>query len=192
MNLNVDRLLIGCVGSLFAADAELLFKSFALVRNRIDADLLLIGTNNFGERYKVSSHVIVTGKVSGEDLTAYVSCCDLMVMPLKNNVANNGRWPSKLNDYLASGKPVVSTKISVVTELFNISEFGLLAEDTPDDFAEKVCDLLNDKERLESSGKNALGIASNHLSWPSLMDDLERFILDTMEANKERPHPKNQ
>ncbi len=186
LNVSPDRPLIGCVGSLFPSDADLLFRSFALVRNKMDAELILIGSNNFGGRYQIPPHTIVTGKVSGEDLTAYVGCCDLMVMPLKNNVANNGRWPSKLNDYLACGKPVVSTKISVVTELLSISEFGLAAEDTPDDFARKIFDLLSDKERLKSCGDNALRLASEYLSWPQLMDKLERFMLDTMEAYKEQ------
>jgi glycosyltransferase involved in cell wall biosynthesis len=177
--------LIGCVGSLFPSDAELLFQSFEIVKERVDTKLILIGENHLKNRYRIPYDVIATGRISTEDLQKYVHCCDLMVMPLRNNIANNGRWPSKLNDYLVMGKPVVSTGISVVTELLQIYKFGEIAEDRADDFAQKIWSLLNDKEKLNLYGENALKLASNHLSWSILVDELNRFIIGTIEASSE-------
>jgi len=172
--------LIGCVGSLFPSDANLLFESFKLVRDKMDAKLILIGENHFKTRYRTPDHVITTGRVSDKDLQSYTRCCDLMVMPLRNNIANNGRWPSKLNDYLVMGKPVVSTGISVVTELLQIYKFGEIAEDRADDFAQKICFLLNDREKLNLYGENALKLASDYLSWPRVIENLDHFIKDTL------------
>ena len=183
LGLPLNGPLIGCVGTLFPSDADLLFESFSYVRDKVDANLLLIGDNHFRQRYPIPEHAIVTGRVSSEDLQNHLACCDLGVMPLRNNIANNGRWPSKLNDYLAMGKPIVSTELSLVTELFQLCQFGEVARDTPDDFAEKICELLNDKERLELYGRNALTLASNHLSWPVLIDELDHFIRETVEAS---------
>jgi glycosyltransferase involved in cell wall biosynthesis len=185
LGLPVGIRLIGCVGSLLPSDAELLFQSFKMVNERMDTRLLLIGENHLRNRYPIPDNAIVTGRISSEGLQKYVHCCDLMLMPLRNNIANNGRWPSKLNDYLVMGKAVVSTEISVVTELFKLCEFGILAKDTPGDFALKICDLLTDKEKLSLYGRNSLKLALDHLSWPMLMDGLENFIQETLQAYSE-------
>ena len=182
LNLPTDVRLIGCVGSLLASDAALLFESFEIVRSRLNAGLLLIGDNGLKQRKRTPYGTLQTGRVTREDLQRYLQCCDLVVLPLRNNIANNGRWPSKLNDYLVMGKPVVSTEISIVTELLKIHKFGVLAKDTPEDFAEKIYDLLMDPERLDAYGCEALRLASNHLSWPEVIDRLDDFIRETPAA----------
>ena len=109
-----------------------------------------------------------------------------MVMPLRNNIANNGRWPAKLNDYLSMGKPIVSTEITIVSKLFQNIKFGELAKDIPEDFAQKICSLLNNEEKLNLYGKNALKLAHNHLAWPVLMDELNQFIIETIDTTSKK------
>jgi len=180
LGLSQTNPLIGCVGSLYPSDADLLFTSFSLLREKLDAKLILIGNNIFKNRYKIPDHVIQMDKLSNEDLCSYVGACDLTAMPLRTSIANNGRWPSKLNDYLIMGKPVVSTEISVVKELFQIAKFGEIAEDRPDDFAEKIFSLLNDREKLSLYGENALKLASDFLSWDRVIENLDHFITETL------------
>jgi len=179
------KALIGCVGSLSVNDADLLFKSFNLLKEKIEVQLVLIGKNIFRDRYEIPEGVIETGKLSDEHLEYYVRSCDLMVIPLRNNIANNGRWPSKLNSYLVSGKPVLSTNISVVAQLLKIAKFGDVAEDSPDVFSQEMYRLLTDKALLGTYGRNAIQLASGYLSWPTIMNELEKILLTTIEKHKE-------
>lgn len=172
--------LIGCVGSLFPADAKLLFESIPLLRKAIDAKLVLIGNNIHRARYGVPEHAIETGKVVKEDLYNYIGACDIMLMPLMRTVANNGRWPSKLNDYVSMGKPIVSTDISVVRELFQVAKFGEIADDEPVDFGEKILKLLVNEELISLYSANAYALASGLLSWDSIVDKLESLMGETL------------
>jgi len=47
-------------------------------------------------------------------VAAYLGASDLLLLPLLDTIANNNIWPSKLNDYLAAGRPIVSTRMTVV------------------------------------------------------------------------------
>lgn len=170
--------IVGCVGTLLPADADLLFRSFDLFPKEANVQLLLIGENVFKKRYRKPEKVIETGKVTRDDLMTYIRCCDLMVMPMKNNIANNGRWPSKLNDYLSAGKPVVSTPICVVNELMEIKKFGEIAEDGPEEFARKMVALLNNKRNRIKYGRNAFELASGCLHWNTIMVRFNKFMME--------------
>ncbi len=178
MGLDPDLFMIGCVGTLLPSDADFLFQSFNLLSRQINAQLLLIGENIFKNRYHKPENVIETGRVSRSNLINFIHCCDIMVMPMKNNIANNGRWPSKLNDYLAAGKPIVSTSICVVEELMKFEKFGELAKDEPKDFSQKIIRLLRNRKHQEEYGRNANKLASSYLNWNVIMNQLNTFIMD--------------
>lgn len=184
LKLPKKKKLIGQVGTLFRSDAELLFESLKLVREKMDVGLILIGTNNFEGSYEIPGDVLTTGKLSYDELLSYLSCCDIGAMPLKNNIANNGRWPSKLNDYLTAGVPIVATEISVVEELLKDCTFGETAKDNPIDFANKIVEMLSDRGKLRIYGENASKFAKNKLSWPKLIEELDMFLQETLEEHK--------
>jgi len=52
---------------------------------------------------------------------------------------------------------------------------GLMAAETPADFAEKICTLLENPAQAEQMGAAARQTAQNDLNWKSLIVDLERF-----------------
>jgi len=171
LKLPISTPTIGFVGSLLPSDAELLFRSFKELQKKIPASLLLIGCNSHEGKYAMPEYVLTTGELSKREIQEYIYCCDLMVLPLRNNIANNGRWPSKINDYLTMGKPVVSTEIEVVKDLFKISEFGILAKDNEFDFADKIQELLLNDQSRAVFGKNAEAL-SKRLEWKTLVEHL--------------------
>ena len=92
-----------------------------------------------------------------------------------------------MNDYLTAGVPVVATEISVVKELLKDYAFGETAKDNPVDFANKIVEMLSDREKLRVYGENALKLARNKLSWPKLIDELDSFIQETIREHKGNP-----
>jgi glycosyltransferase involved in cell wall biosynthesis len=178
----VAVLLIGCVGSLSPSDACLAFESTFLLRQTVNATLVLIGKNIHRQRYDIPPFAIETPKLSQVDLYNYIGACDVMLMPFKTSIANNGRWPSKLNDYLVMGKPVVSTDICVVRELFKIARFGDIAKDEPIDFARSLQHLLTDHEALRQYSTNAYSLAAGFLSWDAVVNQVNALILATLNS----------
>jgi glycosyltransferase involved in cell wall biosynthesis len=182
LGLPSEGSLIGCVGSLLPSDANLAFKSVSLLRETINARLVLIGQNIYRNRITVPEHVIETQRLDKEDLYDHIGACDVMLIPLRKTIANNGRWPSKLNDYLSMGKPVVATDICVVRELFKVAKFGEIADDEPQDFAEKLKLLLLDTDAMRVYSSNAYNIASGPLNWNSVVDKVDDLITETLRS----------
>jgi glycosyltransferase involved in cell wall biosynthesis len=52
-----------------------------------------------------------TGPLAYDQINPYLSACDVCWLPLCDSGANRGRFPFKLGDYMAVGKPVVATAV---------------------------------------------------------------------------------
>lgn len=178
LGLAADRPLIGHLGTLFEKDARLLFDSMRLLRKkREDLRLVLIGRHRLKlQRYNGQRRFLIeTGEIGRETLPLWLSACDLLVLPLKRSIANQGRWPSKINDYFASGRPVVSTPVGDIGTIFERERIGLLAEDRPEEFAHALDDLFQDPERQSCLGQRALAFVRDHLDWRLIARGVEKF-----------------
>jgi glycosyltransferase involved in cell wall biosynthesis len=119
--------------------------------------------------------VVFTGVIDYEMLQDAIAACDAMLLPLCDNLANRGRWPSKICDYLAAGRPVVACAVGDLVELFSNERIGILTKDEPDAFAKAILTLLDDD--LEAIGQNARTTAERELDWAILTAKLESFYL---------------
>lgn len=178
IGLDQEAPILGYVGLLFETDVDLLVKAFDVIRERDSrAKLLLIGNTNVrvSSQLKESGAAIFTGSVSYEMLQKYIACCDAMVLPMKNSVANVGRWPSKVGDYLAAGKPVIATRVGDVAEMIEQGKCGIVTAATPEDFAVGALEVLDRRTDLVELSKNARKVAESKLDWGLLTDQLEQF-----------------
>jgi glycosyltransferase involved in cell wall biosynthesis len=183
LGLPVGVPIIGYVGAIFHRDAQLMARAFDRIQAAVpSARLLLVGYVNFRVKEMVHTReaVIRTGCVNYTDLNRYLAACDVCWLPWCNSGANRGRWPMKLNDYMAVGRPTVATAVGDVPEVMQAHEIGLLAQDTPEDLALKVLALLADPERRARLGRNARQVAENVFDWQLRTAELERFYAQVL------------
>lgn len=176
--------IIGYIGAIFHRDAELMARTFDLIHAaNPDVHLLLVGYCNVAVERLVDSPqaVLRTGRVRYDEIAHYLSACDVCWLPLSDSGANRGRWPLKLNDYMAVGCPVVATAVGDVTAFLEQHPIGLLSRDEPQDMADKVLDLLRDPQRREAMGRQARHLAETAFTWRHLTDQLESFYHKTLE-----------
>jgi len=173
--------IIGYLGVLSKSDGQLLFDTFSCLLKEIDdCNLLLIGNHKTNILDKTG--IIETGFVSHDKLVKYLGACDLMMLPLKDTIASRGRWPSKINDYLAAGKPIVATAVGDMKELFLKHEIGIATTDDPVLLAQATKRLLMDEALMSQIGKNSRRVAETELSWQILADRLETHYMQTLKS----------
>ena len=97
------------------------------------------------------------------------------MLPLLDRGANRGRWPIKLNDYMAAGRPVVTTDVGDLGPFIEQNAFGIVSRDTPEDLSDCVLTLLSDKQKCRDMGMRARKLAETTFSWDSVTKDLEEF-----------------
>ena len=106
---------IGFIGNLDELRIDyLLLKKIALAHP--DKTLLLVGPVNSSEPRKIGldklPNVIFTGSRRLEELPPLLQHMDVALIPFLCNALTESIYPLKINEYLAAGKPVVSTSFS--------------------------------------------------------------------------------
>jgi glycosyltransferase involved in cell wall biosynthesis len=186
VGLPPDEPLIGYVGNIYTRDAELMARAFNRVQRAVPrARLVLVGyfNRNIEPLLTHPAAVIRTGKITLEQVHQYLAACDLCWLHLCDSGANRGRWPGKLNDYMAVGRPVVATGVGELADLLPRHQLGVATRDDADDFAAQTVDLLADAGRRQAIGEAARRAAEEVFSWERKTDALEAFYCQVLNAH---------
>lgn len=181
VGLSLSGLIVGYCGTIFPRDAELMAAAFDRVRaEQPDARLLVIGYCPVDMRPLVASPeaVIQTGYVADGQINDYFNSCDICWLPFHDTNANRGRWPMKLNDYMAAGRPTVATAVGDVAELLRQEPIGLLAEVDPSALAGQTKRLVDDPGLAGQMGARGRQLAISSFSWASLAGQLETLYAE--------------
>lgn len=167
---DTDRKYIAYCGTIspFKDGVDCLIKAFALFhKSHPDYELKLIGRfeNEEAEKnlkglvkeYHLEQAVCFTGMINPEDMPRLLCGAQMLALARPDNEQAKYGFPTKLGEYLATGKPVVVTKVG---------EIGLFLQDkincrmaepgNPEDFANKmswVADNFDEALELGKKGK---------------------------------------
>jgi len=176
-----DAPLLGFASADSHLDVALMFSALALVARRFPT-VRLICTGTIrpeviaeAKRAGVADRLILPGFLPVADLPWHLGCADVFLLPYPKTVYNLGRWPNKIGLYLCLGRPIVTNPTGDLVDVWARHPVGLMAAETPADFAEKICTLLENPAQAEQMGAAARLAAQNDLNWKSLIVDLERF-----------------
>jgi len=185
LGVDTNVRLFGYLGTAHHADGTLLLDAFAEILKRDPrARLVLIGNSAIRFReHPVAGSVIATGFVDAFTMNKYLCACELMLLPMRDTIANRGRWPSKINDYMAAGRAVVTMPVGELDELFKRTELGQLAGENAMSFADAALDLLNDPKRRAHCEQSAREAAEQVFAWPALTRQLEGIYRASLERD---------
>lgn len=152
--------IIGFMGSIeYRTDFRLLTM---VARRHADKIVMLIGPV-YGREYLQEGlnecpNVVFAGPRRLIELPAYLQYFDCAIIPYKKNVLTSSIYPLKINEYLAAGKPVVSTRFSE-----DIAAFGDTAyiADTDEDFVVAIDRAIKEdspekkQQRVNAAAKNS-------------------------------------
>ena len=185
LNLEAQADWIGYVGTIFQRDALLMAKAFDRVLElNPKARLLITGycPTDLRKLVQQPQAVMQTGAVEQARLLQYLAACDLFWLPLNDTQANRGRFPMKLTDYMAVGRPIVATAVGDIPAVFAGQAIGALSAAEPEAFAQATVRILNDPAAKAQLGQNARKAAEEHFQWATISNELDRFYQKILEA----------
>lgn len=124
-------------------------------------------------------HVVELGIVPRGDLPDLVHAADVLVQPGRVDEWNACRLPSKLPDFLVSGRPVMLPAVNLGTRLEHGREAIVLPEATAERIAAALLEWLPDRNQLAAIGTAGAGFARRTLTWSAAagaVEDLYRRI----------------
>jgi glycosyltransferase involved in cell wall biosynthesis len=125
--------------------------------------------------------VIELGFLSYKKYVVFLPSADVFLFTFTNTQLNLGRWPNKIGDYMAAGRPTVSNYTGDLIYLFNKHKIGLLASENPEDIASKTIRFLDDREYATDIGKKARHAAEQFYDWKILARRLEKCFFKVVE-----------
>ncbi len=177
--------LIGYLGNIYQRDADLLFEALECLEDRT-ARLIMVGDPGCRVPESLRARVTITGRLSFDKMLDFLSACNVLALPLSDTIANRGRWPSKVNEYVAVGRPTVACDVGDVANLLRDHDIGLLVRPEARAFAHRIDELLADAERARVMGERAREVACGAYSQDSIADRLETFYRKTIAAKAAR------
>ena len=150
----------------------------ALAEQRPDLQFVLIGPvakipiDSLPRR----SNLHWLGSKTYRELPAYLASWDVAIMPFARNDATRFISPTKTPEYLAAGKPVVSTSITDVVVPYGREGLAWIA-DTPGEFAAAIEEALRSDRRARLAHADAfIADMSWDRTWEAMWAHVERAI----------------
>jgi glycosyltransferase involved in cell wall biosynthesis len=112
------------------------------------------------------------GMKSYEQLPAYVAHWDVAMLPFAHNDATRFISPTKTPEYLAAGKPVVSTSIADVVRPYGIEDLVWIA-DGAEAFARAIEEALTEDPTDRRARADAL---LSRMSWDSTVSRMQELV----------------
>lgn len=114
---------------------------------------------------KNTDNIIHFGRRPFHEMNHFLGACDILLLPLADTIYNRGRWPHKIGDYLASGRPVVLNDVGDIPELVKTGNAGYAAKPDVADFTQKILDMIDQRDEWDHFGSNARKTAEERLDW---------------------------
>lgn len=174
---------IGFIGAI--SDYKLDFALLDYVAGRHpEWTFVLIGATGEGEKAAdlsmLTKHANITmpGGKPYQELPAYLRSFDVCLLPNRINEYTANMFPMKFFEYLAAGKPVVSTALSA------LKEFGAYCylSSSHEEFEKNIITAL--RENTPALQKARVDCARQY-TWEKRLDDMSRIITETI-AEKSR------
>jgi len=165
----------------------ILIDSFYRVSSKHDdVKLLLIGSTQFNGFSKLkekvqdlglNDRIIFTGLKSRDELPELLSGSIGLCLSRPSSKQAEGGFPTKLGEYLATGKPVVVTKVGEIPDyLIDMENAYLCNPDSSEEFANKLDMLLTDRVKAKEIGINGQKLAFDDFNYEVQTQKLYDFL----------------
>lgn len=170
-SINFDRPLafryIGYFGNLtFQRDnVDILIKAFAMISGKFPGINLVLGgpgTENdrikilkLAEDLEISKKVVLLNYLPREEIIRYIVNSDVLVMVRANDMKSQASFPSKLTEYLATSRPVISVNVGEISLFLTDGVNAFIVEpENKEKLAEKIEFVLSGYDSARQTALN--------------------------------------
>ena len=193
-SLPVDAFNIGYVGQLYPGKGMEIIEQLAKLNT--DVAFHIIGGNdkdicNWKNKLKGVKNIVFYGFIPHRETQRYIQAMDAVIAPYMRNVYGSGydksldksgnlanyMSPLKIFEYMASGKPIITSDLDVIKEVLEDGKTGLLCN--PDDMSEwcnAIIKLREDITLRKTISKNAKKTFLEKYTWNKRAEKIASFF----------------
>lgn len=156
--------------------ANILIEAFSLFhKTHPDYKLKIIGKGvdsttierlkDLAKSLSVEEDVIFTGPISPSEMPQMLYDASILALARPNNLQAQNGFPTKLGEYLATGNPVVVTKVGDIPLFVKHQENGFLSDPIPECFAEQLTFVADNYSMAKEVGERGRKLAFTEFSY---------------------------
>ena len=130
----------------------------------------------------IQENAVFTGLVTFSDLPRYLSIADVAINPLKPSLVSETALPNKVLQYMASGVPVVSTRLRGLELSFGNDLPGLVFVENESEVLSRALTLAHGEASLEKLGSNNAAKVAELFAPGLAVKSFEAQLLSMVEA----------
>jgi len=162
----------------FSGLIELVKKIKSNEQNNPNLKLLIVGGGPIFKKLKdlvsklnLEEEIILTNFVPQNEIPKYISLADICINSFDVNYITDDILPTKVLEYLACKKPVLSTPLSGTKELLPDETFGI-SYSSSNTFFENILKLLDDKNKLKKMSQDGYEYVTKNHNWEILSNKM--------------------
>jgi len=130
------------------------------------------------EKYNLQERLILTGQRPYDEIPELTAASDICVLPFHNTGLTKDIVPTKVFDYAAMGKPIISTRLPGMLDEFG-EDNGVVYVNRPEDIVAKTLELIQDGSIRELGLKTRKFVEGK--SWDNITDEFEKILKKAIE-----------
>ena len=189
LNLPTDKLILGYTGSFrtMSKDKGILdiLKSLKIIsKDYPNIFFIAVGGSKPDIKYyqqvandlKIEDKVSLITRVNLDKLAIYQKSFDVLLMPFPN-IEHYAYYmsPLKMFEYMVSGRPIIASDLPSVREVLNENNAILVKPDCPEDLANGIKKILENRQIVENMVKQAYFDIKNY-TWENRVWKIIKFI----------------
>lgn len=162
LNLPLDKNIVLYTGSFYLYSWKGVDVLIESARNfSDDTKFLLVGGSEEEiseiKKKNVASNILLFKHVSHKNIPIYMFAADVLVLPNKSGDIHSERYtsPLKLFEYMASGRPIVASKLPSITEILSEKDAILVEPNSPGALKDGIIKLLGNRDLALNIGNLA-------------------------------------
>jgi glycosyltransferase involved in cell wall biosynthesis len=189
-----DSIVVGYVGTFVSWHGieELIDASVELTKCVPNVKFLMVGpyfesAREYAQRKMVEDIFIFTGPVPYENVPALINAMDIAVAPynpLKSALRSKYGIgsPLKIFEYMACGKPVITTHVEPIPKVVKHMKNGILIPPgDPKALAKAILTLTQNRQKMEELGEEGRQTVLMKYSWESFAKRLNEILREVIE-----------
>jgi glycosyltransferase involved in cell wall biosynthesis len=129
-----------------------------------------------GHERGFSEALVMGGWLDPAEITDYLAAADVAIYPFSDTLINRSKCPAKLTEILRAGVPVVADSVGQLAEYIKPGVSGILCNsDDWQEMADRVVELLGDREKRQLLGAAGWEYMLSRFSWKNYGEKLANF-----------------
>lgn len=124
----------------------------------------------------VKDAVVFTGPVPPSEMPQILYNASILALARPDNLQAQNGFPTKLGEYLATGNPVVVTRVGEISNFIIDKENGVLSNPTPDDFANQLRWVADNPSKAETLGQEGKKLVLDEFSYKKQSEKALSYI----------------